>query len=264
MPQFHPNLNCGKNTLLPQCFVENVIHAWHFRRSPTGTPLAPSGSTASNGLHPSIIQKFPTFLYSSVKDFRGEKYGLECAICLLEFEDYSLLRLLAICCHVFHQECIDLWLTSHKTCPVCRRSLDTQTSPKENVQEEEEEEGEECEQDSMDDTFSIVINNDNEEDKGGGSWHGAVAETSRQFDERDNVERFSRSHSTGHSIVRSGEEDDKFTLRLPKHVRQKLARRHYWTKSCTEFGEYSSNVTTKKSRLDELSGFHHEGAADKV
>ncbi|KAH1110281.1 E3 ubiquitin-protein ligase ATL6 [Glycine max] len=52
-----------------------------------------------------------------------EKLGkgtLECAVCLNEFEDTETLRLIPKCDLVFHPECIDEWLPSHTTCPVCR------------------------------------------------------------------------------------------------------------------------------------------------
>merc|ERR1712226_937618 len=90
---------------LCRCFIQNVTGTFQIQGTPSGNVI---GAAAKTGLDPSLIQSFPTFLYSSVKDFRKEEYGLECAICLLEFEDDSLLRLLPVCYHVFHQECIDL------------------------------------------------------------------------------------------------------------------------------------------------------------
>lgn len=43
-----------------------------------------------------------------------------CSICLCEFEDNEELRTLPECLHSFHVPCIDMWLYSHSTCPVCR------------------------------------------------------------------------------------------------------------------------------------------------
>ncbi|KAE8727055.1 RING-H2 finger protein ATL29 [Hibiscus syriacus] len=86
-------------------------------------PLA-AGADMNTGLDSELIETYPTFYYSTVNEFRREKYGLECAICLGEFNDDNLLRLLTICCHVFHKECVDLWFESHKTCPFCRGELD--------------------------------------------------------------------------------------------------------------------------------------------
>nr|XP_043633686.1 RING-H2 finger protein ATL52-like [Erigeron canadensis] len=43
-----------------------------------------------------------------------------CSICLSEFEVDEDLRTLPECSHSFHVPCIDMWLYSHSTCPVCR------------------------------------------------------------------------------------------------------------------------------------------------
>ncbi len=44
-------------------------------------------------------------------------------MCLGEYEAGELLRRLPPCGHEFHMACIDPWLTSHTTCPMCRSSL---------------------------------------------------------------------------------------------------------------------------------------------
>ncbi|PKA63147.1 RING-H2 finger protein ATL72 [Apostasia shenzhenica] len=46
-----------------------------------------------------------------------------CPVCLSDFEDGNAVCLLPECAHCFHVECIDQWLRSHSTCPVCRASL---------------------------------------------------------------------------------------------------------------------------------------------
>ncbi|XP_059658786.1 RING-H2 finger protein ATL29 [Cornus florida] len=240
-----------------RCFLEHLIYNWYLRHTPSGTPVGHLSSGGRHGLDPSIIQTFPTFTYSSVKDLRKEKYGLECAICLVEFADDSVLRLLTTCCHVFHQECIDLWLESHKSCPVCRRSLDTpskspemsQTTPVLNAMHDINE------NESIEDTFSINIRDDDEEEKDGtGEGHEAgTAATDERMEEHGVVERFSRSHSTGHSIVRPRKDEDRFTLILPEHLQAKLLRGHHWTKSCTTFGEFKSKTST--GGFGEVSGF---------
>jgi len=47
----------------------------------------------------------------------------ECLVCLGEFEQEESLRLLPKCSHAFHVPCIDTWLRSHKTCPLCRAPI---------------------------------------------------------------------------------------------------------------------------------------------
>ncbi|KAH7548079.1 hypothetical protein JRO89_XS14G0063700 [Xanthoceras sorbifolium] len=43
-----------------------------------------------------------------------------CSICLREFEDGDDVRVLPECKHEYHVHCIDEWLCSHSTCPICR------------------------------------------------------------------------------------------------------------------------------------------------
>lgn len=49
--------------------------------------------------------------------------GSDCSVCLTQFEDGDALRLLPKCGHAFHATCIDRWLTSHSTCPLCRAGI---------------------------------------------------------------------------------------------------------------------------------------------
>ncbi|KMZ68455.1 E3 ubiquitin-protein ligase, ATL family [Zostera marina] len=78
---------------------------------------------ANRGLNPLTIERFPTLLYSDVKEHKIGKGALECAVCISEFEDDEMIRLLPKCDHVFHTNCIDEWLGTHTTCPVCRDNL---------------------------------------------------------------------------------------------------------------------------------------------
>ncbi|EFH66777.1 zinc finger family protein [Arabidopsis lyrata subsp. lyrata] len=79
--------------------------------------------TTARGLDASVIETFPTFRYSTVKTLRIGKEALECPVCLNEFEDDESLRLIPQCCHVFHPGCIEAWLRSQTTCPLCRANL---------------------------------------------------------------------------------------------------------------------------------------------
>ncbi|KAI3836814.1 hypothetical protein MKW98_005147 [Papaver atlanticum] len=69
-----------------------------------------------NDLDASVISSLPLFVYKS--DLY--KTGLDCVICLSCFEEDEMGRNLPKCSHVFHVECIDMWLQSHSCCPICR------------------------------------------------------------------------------------------------------------------------------------------------
>lgn len=72
------------------------------------------------GLPESVIESISMFKY---KKHEGLFDGTDCSICLSEFEEDESLRLLPKCSHAFHVPCIDAWLRSHKTCPVCRAPI---------------------------------------------------------------------------------------------------------------------------------------------
>ncbi|PWA31104.1 Zinc finger, RING/FYVE/PHD-type [Artemisia annua] len=77
--------------------------------------------TRFSGIDKKAIESLPFFRFSSLK---GSKEGLECVVCLSKFEDSEVLRLLPKCKHAFHMKCIDEWLESHSTCPLCRYKFD--------------------------------------------------------------------------------------------------------------------------------------------
>nr|KAK3010181.1 hypothetical protein RJ639_010766 [Escallonia herrerae] len=87
----------------------------HFNTFTVDTTYASSPPT--KGLDPSLVASLPLFMY---KADVCNKHGLECVICLSVFEDEDVGRKLPKCNHGFHVECIDMWLHSHSTCPICR------------------------------------------------------------------------------------------------------------------------------------------------
>ncbi|TVU29572.1 hypothetical protein EJB05_21146, partial [Eragrostis curvula] len=83
-----------------------VHHAWHIR---------------TVGLDEAAIESI------ALTRYRADVFGgaSDCAVCLGEFSDGELLRLLPKCAHAFHVACIDTWLRAHVNCPLCRaRVLD--------------------------------------------------------------------------------------------------------------------------------------------
>nr|XP_010919719.1 RING-H2 finger protein ATL40 [Elaeis guineensis] len=81
------------------------------------------------GLDPSAITALPTFPHRRIinnasNDKNDGSCSAECAICLSVIEEGEMVRLLPGCRHVFHVSCIDMWLSSNSTCPVCRTGVE--------------------------------------------------------------------------------------------------------------------------------------------
>ncbi|CAJ2652595.1 unnamed protein product [Trifolium pratense] len=66
------------------------------------------------GLDSTIVSTIPMFVSEEKTEV------LECVICLSYIEKGEIGRKLPKCGHVFHVECIDMWLDSHCNCPICR------------------------------------------------------------------------------------------------------------------------------------------------
>ncbi|CAN1237448.1 RING-H2 finger protein ATL68 [Linum grandiflorum] len=45
-----------------------------------------------------------------------------CSICLCEYKDLEMMRMMPECRHFFHLTCLDAWLKLNGSCPVCRNS----------------------------------------------------------------------------------------------------------------------------------------------
>uniref|UniRef100_A0A0D3GKB2 RING-type E3 ubiquitin transferase n=1 Tax=Oryza barthii TaxID=65489 RepID=A0A0D3GKB2_9ORYZ len=80
-----------------------------------------AGERRNSGVDRAVVESLPVFRFGAL---RGQKAGLECAVCLGRFEPTEALRLLPKCRHGFHVECVDTWLDAHSTCPLCRSRVD--------------------------------------------------------------------------------------------------------------------------------------------
>ncbi|WZZ53532.1 hypothetical protein YC2023_053639 [Brassica napus] len=97
-----------------------------------------------SGLDQAFIDALPVFHYKEMVGASKEPF--DCAVCLCEFTEKDKLRLLPTCSHAFHLNCIDTWLQSNSTCPLCRGTLFSPGFSMENpmfdfddIREEEEE-----------------------------------------------------------------------------------------------------------------------------
>uniref|UniRef100_A0A0E0M0M3 RING-type E3 ubiquitin transferase n=1 Tax=Oryza punctata TaxID=4537 RepID=A0A0E0M0M3_ORYPU len=95
--------------------------------------LHEDGAGAGPGLDQAAIDALPAFTYGELLAGAAAKGGVagggsgkrqfDCAVCLCEFDGGDRLRLLPLCSHAFHAACIDTWLRSSSTCPLCRAAL---------------------------------------------------------------------------------------------------------------------------------------------
>lgn len=73
------------------------------------------------------VEKLPCFDFVSKEMGVGSNNSgpLNCAVCLENFQVGEKCRLLPICSHSFHAECVDAWLLKMPSCPICRSRADS-------------------------------------------------------------------------------------------------------------------------------------------
>lgn len=79
---------------------------------------------AAVGLDQAVINSYPKFQFSRDGGFceRTDNLNSTCSICLCEYKDLEMLRMMPECRHYFHSLCLDAWLKLNGSCPVCRNS----------------------------------------------------------------------------------------------------------------------------------------------
>uniref|UniRef100_A0ACD5VZ48 Uncharacterized protein n=1 Tax=Avena sativa TaxID=4498 RepID=A0ACD5VZ48_AVESA len=73
-------------------------------------------SSSRRGLNASALSALPVTAYRK----ESGDAGADCAVCLSELADGDKVRELPNSGHVFHMECVDAWLRTRTTCPLCR------------------------------------------------------------------------------------------------------------------------------------------------
>ncbi|KAI3879210.1 hypothetical protein MKW98_028777 [Papaver atlanticum] len=228
---------CGIILMVVYCILfiwrTNFLNEQRRIRGHLNDSVTTATSTSKGGLDLKVIETIPVFVYSDIKNRKKidtNETVVECAVCLGEYEDEDMLRLLPICRHIFHCHCIDAWFISHSTCPVCRSNIEVM--PPEAALNaggsaiDVFEDGGNHSESTM-----TVINVTAEQTHVSVS----VAESSEQATDNVNLNkemnpnqttgrsvnpfgRLSRSHSTGHSLV--PENTDRYTLGSPDDVRK--------------------------------------------
>jgi E3 ubiquitin-protein ligase EL5 len=96
------------------------------RRRRQGGVAVADRSARTRGVDPELLRSLPVTVYRA-KGASSE--AEECAVCLAALEDGEAARFLPRCGHGFHAECVDTWLASHTTCPLCRLTVAKPPAP---------------------------------------------------------------------------------------------------------------------------------------
>ncbi|XP_044951035.1 E3 ubiquitin-protein ligase ATL6-like [Hordeum vulgare subsp. vulgare] len=144
---------------------------------------------------------------------------------------HLLLRLLPNCSHAFHPECIDPWLEARITCPLYRANLEKPPPPPPpavaSLSPEQVARRQPSPSSSPPHAVAISVREEEESDEDDRKEEAMELEMLRS--ER-RAERLSRSHSMGHSLFAASaaaaerSDHERFTLRLPHHVREQVLR----------------------------------------
>ncbi|GJN02765.1 hypothetical protein PR202_ga20149 [Eleusine coracana subsp. coracana] len=183
------------------------------------------------GLDPAVVATFPIVRYREIVDHKIGKGVLECAVCLTAFEDADDLRLLPHCSHAFHPECIDPWLQARVTCPLCRANLEKPppSPPSPEASPRSPEPRHQASPSPPREAVAIPVTDDTDDESDEEDRKEEAVELEMLRSAR-RAARMPRSHSTGHSLfaaaAAAAEEGDheRFTLRLPVHVREEVLR----------------------------------------
>lgn len=102
-------------------FLLSRLAAYRGQVAPAVMPIAqPSIVEAGSGTT-SAIYKLNTILVGESRRIPWPNSTC-CPICLEEFEPKVTVKSITDCEHCFHESCIDLWLRTHNSCPVCRNA----------------------------------------------------------------------------------------------------------------------------------------------
>ncbi|CAM6097862.1 unnamed protein product [Calypogeia fissa] len=106
---------------LMRCVLRRRQQAANARAVFIGRAGSTDDHSSEQGLDATTLASLPVLTFKSSETSKPAE--VDCTICLSEFTENERLRLLPKCSHVFHLDCIDMWLLSHSSCPICRDGI---------------------------------------------------------------------------------------------------------------------------------------------
>ncbi|VVB03100.1 unnamed protein product [Arabis nemorensis] len=111
------------STIILIVFVYHLYARFVLRhRRSTFQDLSAASQPPKRGLDTLVIASLPTFVVGV--NGADDVAAWECSVCLSLLEEKDTARMLPNCKHVFHVACVDTWLTTQSTCPVCRTEVE--------------------------------------------------------------------------------------------------------------------------------------------
>ncbi|KAL6620567.1 hypothetical protein ACP70R_035706 [Stipagrostis hirtigluma subsp. patula] len=101
--------------------VPRVVFVADDYDSPGSSSRGAAAAASPVGLDPAVIASYPRVPFSRAAA-AGADAEAACSICLSEYREGEMLRVMPECRHRFHLTCLDAWLRRSASCPVCRSS----------------------------------------------------------------------------------------------------------------------------------------------
>lgn len=109
-----------------------VYFSPHYHNSNIIISISQNGHLANDvkntptGLPINVINSYRTFPYTNKNNVSTDvenDHGTTCCICISDYTESEILKMMPQCRHYFHQDCVDVWLKVNASCPICRHSL---------------------------------------------------------------------------------------------------------------------------------------------
>ncbi|CAL5097675.1 unnamed protein product [Urochloa decumbens] len=110
------------------CYLKARRRSAALRRGAALRAAAAAGAPGGAVVAAVALSAIPAFPYKREGGVAGGGDGAtgwaQCVICLGLVQVGEVVRRMPACKHLFHVECIDMWLRSHSTCPICRAAVE--------------------------------------------------------------------------------------------------------------------------------------------